>query len=344
MKNLTRNLTILACLLASSTSYAGNADSAIYYFNKGIEEKNNKRWLVAHQAFEKSISFNAQNADAYLQNASVLMEMRKTDKAKENYTKLYNLQPTNKTAIKELSELYFSYRQYEKAIEFAKKCTDCENANRIIGMSYYQQEDYAAAEKALQLALKQNPADAEATYTMARNYLDMEAYKKAIPWYEKAIAMPGAKSNWMYELALLYYNTNDYKNAVAAFQKAAEGGYEQKNDFNENFGYASLYAGDFDKGEELLLGILKRKPNNTTLLRDMAEIFYQQKQYDRSLTYCQKLMEINPNDGKALYQAGLCFQKKGQKDRGQQMCDKAIEMDPSLQNLRQKKEMPGGGI
>jgi tetratricopeptide (TPR) repeat protein len=339
-----KNLFVAAGLLLSIPTFAGTSDSSVYYFNKGIEEKNNKRWLVAHQAFERAIQFDAQNAEAYLENAAVLMEMRKTDKAKENYTRLHDLQPGNKVAIKELTELYFSYRQYDKAIEFARKCTDCSNSNRIIGMSYYQQEDYAAAEKALAAALKQNPADAEATYTMARNYLDMEAYKQAVPWYEKAIAMEGAKSSWMYELALLYYNNNDYKNAVNAFNKAAAGGYEQKNDFNENLGYASLYAGDYDKGEELLLGILKRKPNNTTLLRDMAEIFYQQKQYDRSLGYCQKLMELDPKDGKALYQAGLCFQKKGQKDRGQQMCDKAIEIDPSLDKLRKKKEMPGGGI
>lgn len=344
MKNLTRNLTLAACLLCYTSSFAGGSDSSTYFFNKGLEEKSNKRWLVAHQAFEKSIQLDPKNAEAYLQNAAVLLEMRKTDKAKENYTRLHELEPGNKIAIKELTALYYSYRQYDKAIEFAKKCTDCADANRIIGMSYYQQEDYASAEKALLAALKQNPADAEATYTMARTYLDMEAYKQAVPWYEKAIAMEGAKNTWMYELAILYYNNYDYKNSIVAFNKAAANGYEQKNDFNENFGFASLYAGDYDKGEELLLGILKRKPNNTTLLRDIAEAFYQQKQYDRSLGYCQKLIEINPNDGKALYQAGLCFQKKGQKDRGQQMCDKAIEMDPSLDKLRKKKEMPGGGI
>ncbi|MBC7938115.1 MAG: tetratricopeptide repeat protein [Rhizobacter sp.] len=339
-----KNLTLAACLLLSIQTFAGGSDSSTYYYNKGLEEKNNKRWLVAHEAFEKSIAFNPDYAAAYLENAAVLLEMRKTDKAKENYIRLHQIQPGNQAAIKELAALYFNYRQYDKAIEFAKKCTDCANANRIIGMSYYQQEDYAAAEKALLAALKQDPADAEATYTMGRNYLDMEAYKQAVPWYEKAIALEGAKSTWMYELALLYYNNNDYKNAVASFKKAAAGGYEQKNDFNENFGYASLYAGDYDKGEELLLNILKRKPNNTTLLRDMAEIFYQQKQYDKSLGYCQKLMEIDPKDGKALYQAGLCFQKKGEKDRGQQMCDKAIELDPSLDKLKKKKEMPGGGI
>ena len=74
----------------------------------------------------------------------------------------------------------------------------------------------------------------------------------------------------------------------------------------------------------------------------MAEIFYKQKQYDKSLEYCQRLMEKDPKDAKALYQAGLVFQKRGKKDRGQQMCDAAIEMDPALASLRHKKEMPGG--
>ena len=77
------------------------------------------------------------------------------------------------------------------------------------------------------------------------------------------------------------------------------------------------------------------------MLRDIAEVLYKQKQYDKSLAYCQRLMEIDMKDGKALYQAGLNFQRKGEKDRGQQMCDKAIELDPSLDGLRRKKEMTG---
>jgi tetratricopeptide (TPR) repeat protein len=73
----------------------------------------------------------------------------------------------------------------------------------------------------------------------------------------------------------------------------------------------------------------------------MAEAFYGQKNYDKSLEYWEKLMLINAKDGKALYQAGLCFQKKGQTQKGQLMCDKAIEMDPSLASLRQKNMSMG---
>ena len=336
-----KNFILSLLTLSTTCAVAQSTDSAGFYFKKGIEEKESKRLLLSHQAFEKSITFNPQNDEAYLENGKVLLEMRRTDKAKDNFVKLHELRPANKQAIQELTDLYFNYRQYEKAIEFAKKCTDCDNAAKIIGMSYYQQEDYNSAEKALLAALAKNANDAEVTYTLARTYLDMEEYKKAVPWYEKAANSPGAKNVWMYELGLLYFNNNDYKNAVTLFNKAAANGYEQKNDFNENLGYALIYSGDFAKGEQMLQEVLKRKPNNVTLLRDMSEVFYQQKQFDKSLEYCEKLMVINPKDGKALYQAGLNFQKKGQKDRGQQMCDKAIEMDPSLASLKKKKEIPG---
>jgi tetratricopeptide (TPR) repeat protein len=332
--------TLLTTLLCAglSSAFAQNTDSSGYFFKKGMEEKDARRWLLASQNFDKAIKFNPKNTEAFLQNAYTQLEMRKTNEAKVNFTKVYELDPSNKTAIKELMELFYSYHQYANAIELAVKCPDCVNSQRILGMSYYQTEDYSKAEKYLAAALEKNPADAEATYTMGRNYLDMEEYNKAIPYYEKAVKLDDTRNSWMYEQGLLYYNLSDYKNALASFKNAAKHGYAQTNDFKENFGYASIYSGEYETGEALLMDIWQRKPANKDILRDMAEILYQQKQYDRSLSYCQKLMEIEPKDGKALYQAGMCFQKKGEKDRGQQMCDKAIEMDPSLESMRRKKE------
>jgi tetratricopeptide (TPR) repeat protein len=91
----------------------------------------------------------------------------------------------------------------------------------------------------------------------------------------------------------------------------------------------------------LLLEVYAKKPANTNIFREMAEAFYKQKLYDKSLGYCQRLMQLDMKDAKALYQAGLCFIKKGEKDRGQGMCNKAIEMDPSLAGMRQKNRSMG---
>lgn len=331
---------LFICIVASAS--AQNADSSRFYFNKAMEEKKAGRHLQASNFFSRSIQLDSTNIDAYIELGFTNLAMKRTDHAKSCFNSVYVLDKSNKTAIRELMNLFYNYRQFAPAIEFAGKCKDCDNSQRIMGMSFYQQEDYANAEIFLSNSLKINPDDAEVTYTMGRNYIEMEEYKKAVPYYMKAVKMDETRNVWMYELGLLFYNLSDYKSALASFENAVDHGYNKTNDFIENMGYASLYSGQYEKGENLLLDIWKRKPGNKEILRDMSSILYDQKQYDRSLSYCQKLMEIDMKDGKALYQAGLCFQKKGEKDRGQQMCDKAIQIDPSLESLRRKKEMPGG--
>lgn len=331
----------LSAILLANIAFTQNSDSANFYFQKGVEEKTASRFLVAATNFEKAIRFNPTMKQAYLENGFTNLQMHKIDVAKGLFTKAHELDPADKIAIKELATLYFDYRQFKQAMDFASRCNGCENAEKIIAMSNYHLEDYGAAVKGLLSVLTKNPNDPEATYTLGRSYLDMEQYKAAVPWYNKAVQLDPAKSSWAYELGLLYYNLDDYKNAVIFFNKAAAAGYLQSNDFLENLGYAFLFSGDFDKGEKLLLAILAKKPGSKEILRDMAEAYYAKKMYDKSLEYCQKLMELDMQDAKALYQAGLCFQKKGEKDKGQGMCDKAIEMDPSLASKRQKSMTMG---
>lgn len=337
-----KNILTAIILLFSITALAQNSDSAQFYYQKGVEEKTAKHYLAASKAFDKAIKFDAKLTVAYIENGFANLEMRKTDAAIGNFTKAHELEPGNTIPVKELMELYFNYRQYAKAVELAQLCKDCAKAERIIALSYFQQEDYAKAEKALLALIAKNPADAEVNYTLGRSYLEMEQERKAIYYYDKAVFLDTGKASWLHELALLYYTVNDYKNAVVYFNKAAANGFTQSNDFKENLGFSYIYSGEFEKGEKLVTEIMEKKPGNKDLLRDVADAYYQIKKYDKTLEFCQKLLEMDKNDGKALYQAGQCFIKKGEKDRGQAMCDKAIELDPSLNNLKKQQQMGAG--
>ena len=336
-----KNLFTIIFLLFTITAFSQTGDSAAMFYNKGMQEMNARRYLVASNNFDQAIQLNPSYTAAYLQNGLANKEMRRTDAAKKNFTKAYELDNNNEQAVIELVDIFYCYRQFEQAIDFAQKCKSCNNKDRIIAMSYFQMEDYGKAEKALIRVIEKNPQDAEATYTLARTYLEMGLETKAIPYYVKALQLDDTKSKWHFELGLLYYNNDNYKNAVISFNKAAENGFIKSNDFNENLGFAYIYSGNFDSGEKLLTEIMTRKPGDKELIRDVAVAFYDRKMYDKCLEYCQKLMEMDMKDGKALYQAGLCFQKKGQTSKGQQMCDKAIELDPSLGGLRQKRMIMG---
>lgn len=338
-----KNLLSLVLLFTSLSAYCEFQDSSEVFYQKGLEEKAARRYLVASKNFDKAIEINPNFTSAYLENGYVNLEMRKTDAAKMNFAKVNQLDPSNTTAIKELVNLYFSYHQYQDALNFAQKCKTCDN-DKLIAMCYYKMEDFGNAEKKFLAVLAKDPKDAEATYTLGRTYLEMEQEPKAISYYQKAVALDDTRSSWAFELGLLYFNAGNHKNAVVYFNKAAEKGYPVNNDFNENLGFSYIYSGEFDKGEKVLQGVLAKKPGAKDIIRDMAEAFYFGRQYDRSLDYCQKLMEMDEKDGKALYQAGLCFLKKGQKEKGQGMCDKAIELDPSLNKLRRKEELLNVGL
>jgi tetratricopeptide (TPR) repeat protein len=338
MKNL---ITFLLIFTFAGSVIAQTTDSAQFYFQKGLEEKKAKRYLVASNNFTKAIELNTGFVDAYIEDGYANIEMRKTDAARADFIKALELDPQNETVVKELANIYFNYRQYQNALDMAQKCKTCANKDKIIALCYFNMEDYGKAEKLLLALVNKSPKDAELTYTLASNYLSMGLEPKAITWYENAVLLDDKKSKWFFELGLLYSNTNNYKKAVVAYTKAAELGYVRGNDFNENLGFAYVYAGDFDNGEKLLSDLVTRRPGDKELIRDVAAAFFDSKNYDKALDYCQKLLEMDMKDGKALYQAGLCFQKKGMVERGMQMCDKAIELDPSLAGLKSKKLSPG---
>jgi tetratricopeptide (TPR) repeat protein len=332
---------ILPAILIASFSFCQNKDSAQFYFNKGVEANASRLFAVASKNFEKAISFNSNFTEAYIENGKVNLAMRVIGKAYENFSKAYQLDPKNNEVVSELATLSFNNHQFQKAIDFAQKCVNCNNTSRILGMSYYYLEDYGKAEKYLKVALLEHQQDADASYTLARTYLESDNFQNAISSFQKAIDLQ-KNNQWMYELGLIYYNQNDYKNALKYFQMAVDDGYNKTNDFYENYGFAQLYSGDTQNGIKTLKIVLERKPNNRELLNNIAYAMYDTKKYNEALEYFTKVLEMNPKDAPTLYMAGMTFQKLGEKEKGQKLCDSAISLDPQLKRYRQKNEVPFG--
>jgi tetratricopeptide (TPR) repeat protein len=330
-----------AVFFSSYYSFSQQSDSAVFYFNKGIDENAQRLYAAATKDFEKAIGFNSKFTDAYIANGEAYLSMRMISKALQNFNKAYELDPDNLKVISQLTTLSFNDHQFQKAIDFAQKCK-CEQASRVLGISYYQMEDYGKAEKFLLEALAKNDKDAEAAYTLGRTYLELENEKGAIPQFQKAVELEPGRSQWLYELGLLFYQQNDFKNSLHYFDLAADKGYRKSNDFYENYGFAQLYSGDAEGGIKTLNMLLERKPNNKELLNNIAHALYATKKYKEALDYFTKMVNLDPKDATALYMAGMTFQKLGQTEKGQKICDQAIQMDPSLSKYRQKNEIPEG--
>lgn len=339
MKNL---IFLLNLTIISFAVYCQSADSATQFYRKGLEEKNNKLFLVAYNDFKRSVTLNPSNADAQRELGLTAVELRNYQNAEIAFLKLNELKPNDPVAIDNLAHLYFWMHKWPDAVKYAEKAIQLKPGkdwNYMLAKSYYEQEDYGHAFRYMKVAAQEDSTNAEIPYMAARAYVDMSNYKAAAPMFRKAISLDSAKPQWIYECALTYAAIPDDKSAIPLYLLAAEKGYKTNNDYFDNLSQSYIGAGMADKGLELMLKLLDKKPADMDLLNGVADTYYHMKKYPEAIEYWDKVLGLDKSNARALYMIGLSYQKKGDKQKGQQLCDKAIEMDPSLRNLKTEKKM-----
>jgi tetratricopeptide (TPR) repeat protein len=319
-------------------------DSASFFLQKGLMEKEKGRRMESLKNFEKAQKYDANNKQITAELASAYYDLRKYTLAIESYKKLVDLGETTPANYKQLMNLSFNFKKYDDVILYAGKLKEADKSEKIsyyLGKVHYEQGNYGESIKQLNQAAKEDPKNAEVQYMLARCWADQQNYKQSVPYFQKAIDLDTSKNNWIYELGLIYYAIPDDKNALKYILLAGEKGYKRDNDYLQNLGIAYLNGGNLDQGVNILNEILKKRPSDLNILNMVAEAYYDKGKYQLAIDYWDQCLTYDKQNASALYMIGLSYQKKGEKAKGQQLCDKAIEMDPSLASLKQKKQMMG---
>ncbi len=333
--------------ISSVTILPNGNDSAEFFLQKGLAEKQNGRRLESLKCFEKAASYDANSKSITTELALAYLDLRRYSLAREMYKKLVSLGDETAANYKQLLTLSFQLKQNEDVLLYADKLKKADPSEKVayyVGKVNYDMDNYGDAIKNLNIAEKEDPANADVPYMIAHCYADMMNYKLSIPYFQKAIALNPTQSYWLYELGLICYAMHDDKNSLKYILEAGEKGYKKDNDYLENLAIAYLNVGQLDQGVAMLQEILKRKPSDMNILNMMAEAYYDKGKYDLAIEYWDRMLEYDKTNAASLYMIGMCYQKKGgelNKQKGIQLCDKAIEMDPSLASLKQKKQMMG---
>jgi tetratricopeptide (TPR) repeat protein len=321
---------------------AQSADSSFVFFNKGVQEKNGRLFLVAFHDFQKSLHYDSNNIDAQRELGLTAFELRKYDDAIAAFLKVETLKKNDDTAITKLAYLYFWTRQWAQAETYGQRARELKergNWSFMIGKSYYEQEDYGQAFPYLRLAFLEDSSNAEIPYLIARGYVDMDNYRPAIPYFLRAIRLDTTNARWVYECALTCATIYDDKSAIQYYELAAARGYKKDNDYYENLSDSYIASGQLQKGLDLMLMVLQKKPADLELLYNVADACYRLGRYKDAIDYWDQILEYDKQNAKALYMIGMSYQKKGDTDKGRQLCDRAIEIDPSLKYLKQEKRI-----
>ncbi len=318
------------------------ADSADYFLQKGLVEKQNGRRLESLKNFEKAEKYDENSKAITTELAFAYLDLRRYGQARESFKKMVTLGDNSAAVYKQLMTLSFQLKQNEDVLLYADKLKTADPNEKVlyyVGKVSYDMDNYGDAIKYLNGAAKEDPTNAEIPYMIARSYADMMNYKLAVPYFQKAIELKPTEAYWIYELGLLHYAMHNDKDALQYMLEAGEKGLKRDNDYLENLGIAYLNTGNLDEGVKILSEILKKRPSDINILNMVAEAYYYKGKYDLATDYWDKVLGVDKADASALYMIGMCYQKKGEKEKGVALCDKAIEMDPSLAALKKKKEM-----
>jgi tetratricopeptide (TPR) repeat protein len=303
--------------------------------------------MVADKYFNQALGYSKDNESIKMDLAAVLMEMKKYSPARMVYGQVLDKNPNHKPALEQMATLTFMLHQWLEAEKYGKKCIEIKTGTGMhyrVAKSLYEQENYAESAKFLEVASKDDPKNGEVPWLMANIWLEMNQAKKGIEMYEIALSLDSNNAAWHYDLGTVYSQVLDHKNAVVHFDRALALGYATDLNTLTDIGNAYLANKQFDKGMEMMLKVIAKKPMDKTLYNDVAYAFYNAKKYKEAIEWWDKILTMDKGDAKALYMIGIAYQKDGNKDKGSKLCDIAIQLDPSLASLRKEQKIEGMGL
>jgi tetratricopeptide (TPR) repeat protein len=327
-----KNLFIVVTILSPLFCFSFNVDSSQFYVKEAVRLQEDKKPFDADRTFQKAIYFNPSDVGVRLQYCDFLLRQRKYQQAQIELVKMASQDKSNLQVLEKLIQVDFYLHKWPEIIEYGTQLLTISSSSKTrysIGRAYYEEEDYGMAEAMLKQVIKEDPKNLEAIILQGKVLIELSNYKEAIKVYDQALQIDPANATLIYEYGLLHYTSGNEKQAAFYFEKAVETGYKPDLNYKQNLGMAYLKF-DIEKGVQLLMEVLQKKPRDEEILWTIADAYYKAKSFQVAASHFYKLYEADKTNAKALYMTGIVYQRMGEKARGGALCDQALLLDPKL--------------
>jgi tetratricopeptide (TPR) repeat protein len=312
--------------------------------------------LKALAGAQQALKLNDQLALAHAALGIALERDGKSDAALVSLSRARNLEPNNIFALLGIARAHLRQRRYDEARQVANQGLIVHPRERsfadLIGQSYFEQGDYAAAEKSFRHSLTLQPDAVYAYASLSAALQRQNRYDEALQILQQGLQVrPNA---WLYgNLGNALFARGDYLGAAAAFENAVSpvkgnpGNYLAWANLADTLLWIPGRAGDakkaYEKARQLLAPRLDRAPNEVLLVSRMG--LYQARGGDVAATKAlmERAIALAPKSLDVHFRAGLAFELTGNRARAIEEIVKArtlgypvksIDAEPDLIALR----------
>ena len=325
----------LACYLVSWRLNPKDYESmvgAARIYNK-LDQPDNAL-SMAQKALDASFT-----AEASWEYASACIKLKRPADAKKALEKVIETDSSNAIANKELGNIYYTDKQYDKAFPLLQKSyatqPDADLAYRL-GKAYLEVNRIDDAIKYLKEAVTKNPGLVDAELDLSRSYYKREKYLAAASEFEKIGSRPEMTAMDQYMRAVSNEKNQNNDNALKAYLIAIDkfGGSTAPEAINARLkvGNANMAQKNYEAALAQFLFIANADPQgkiveNINFL--LADAYDGSGNGSKAITCLEKALAAKPDNIEATARLADLYEKNGMGDKAKSTYEKMISLNPN---------------
>ena len=201
------------------------------------------------------------------------------------------------------------------------------------GSAYFQHGYYDQAEASFQLALKDDPSNAEALYGLGSVYLKQEKNNEARESFERTVKLktnyPKTLTNAWNNLGILAAREGKMPEAISDFQEALRLDPEHVVAL-DNLGAAYRQLQNWDEARKTLERALKVKPDDPEANYSLGMVFAQNDDTERAYQFLRRALQFRPDYPEALNNLGILYLRTQRVDEAVASFEECIRVAPAF--------------
>lgn len=284
------------------------------------------------------------NPDAIETIANIYEKEKKYNESIEHYKKVLSISGYSDKIYFQIAMLQSRLAQFDEAIINYKKCLELNpqhvSAHRYLATVYYIKKQLDLAEVECSEALKYNPLDSEAIKLLSNIYYNQKKLKESLSLLERYLFYNKKDAEMIYMKGIIQDEIGDTELAMKTIEssislnKYLAGAYVY-------LAYISQKSGNNEKTISILEEAVKYTPDDVDVLKNLAVMYFENKQYKDALKIFLKLVDKIPNDRKdpIIYEhLGNTFFNLGMLEKAKNAWNDSILLDPTNEKLKKKLE------
>jgi tetratricopeptide (TPR) repeat protein len=266
----------------------------------------------AGKYLERVVKANPALTEAQALLASVYSKQRNYAAAVTAFQKVIELDPKRTAAYLELGDIYFRMQKWADAIALLEKAVALDGANKqalfTIGNAYDEQRDFAKAADAYERFLKLNPENAWMGYLkLGQDRLELGQFDQAVAALEQAVKGQPQDLKANYTLAQAYQKAGQLEKAEGTFKNLAALNPTDAGTYYSQIVKMYDEVGRNENAIDAAKKVIELSPKSEIAVFNLGIMYQKLKRFDEAIATFKQALRVKSDYDAAYYNIGLCY-------------------------------------